>query len=133
MNLMQEIVAKVVYGLVVGSIEPQDVMIDVWDTISSEPRIQSDFLLMYHEYINWDIVSVHHCDFTDDEFEINVSHYSPKNLMEAKHQDELRKDIATNIRIDYKNSGLGSNACGPELLEKYRLKEKRIHFKFYIN
>lgn len=70
MNLIQEIVAKVVYGLVVGSIEPQDVMIDVWDNISSEPRIQSDFLLMYHEYINWDIVSVHHCDFTDDEFEM---------------------------------------------------------------
>ncbi len=68
----------------------------------------------------------------DEEMEINVSRYTSKMLMQAKHQDELIKDESTIIRIDYKNSGIGSNSCGPELLEKYRLSEKDIHFKFYI-
>ena len=73
--------------------------------------------------------------FTSDSgFEFNVSHYSSKALMEAKHIDELKKEDATIIRIDYKNSGIGSNSCGPVLLEKYRLSEKRIEdFTFYIS
>lgn len=67
-----------------------------------------------------------------DEMEINVSRYSAKALMDAKHQDELKKDEYITVRIDYKNSGVGSNSCGPELLEKYRLSEKYITFSFYI-
>lgn len=67
-----------------------------------------------------------------EDMEVNVSHYTCKMLMQANHQDELIKDDCTNIRIDYKDSGVGSNSCGPELLEKYRLSEKKIHFEFYI-
>ncbi len=67
----------------------------------------------------------------ETEFDINVSHYTKEMLDEAKHWDELSKD-ATTVRIDYKNSGIGSASCGPELLEKYRLSEKDIHFVFYI-
>ena len=52
--------------------------------------------------------------------------------MQAEHQDELIPDDAINLRVDYKNSGIGSNSCGPELLEKYRLSEKRINFTFFI-
>lgn len=55
-----------------------------------------------------------------------------KMLMQAKHWDELVKDEHINIRTDYKNSGVGSNSCGSELLEKYRLSEKKIHFEFFI-
>lgn len=69
----------------------------------------------------------------EDVMEINVSHYTSHMLMDAMHWDELEKDDATNIRIDYKNSGIGSNSCGPKLLEKYRLSEKEIHFEFYIS
>ncbi|MCR4693553.1 MAG: DUF4981 domain-containing protein [Firmicutes bacterium] len=68
----------------------------------------------------------------DTEFDMNVSHYTMEMLDKATHIDELRKDIGTNVRIDYKNSGIGSNSCGPELLEKYRLSEKDIHFVFYV-
>ena len=64
--------------------------------------------------------------------EFNISHYTAEMLMQASHQDELTKSDCTNIRIDYKNSGVGSNSCGPELLEKYRLSEKEIHFEFFI-
>ena len=69
---------------------------------------------------------------TDGEFDINVSHYTKEMLEKATHWDELEKDNGTNIRIDYKNSGIGSNSCGPELLEKYRLSEKDISMTFYI-
>ncbi len=65
-------------------------------------------------------------------FEFNVSHYSSHTLMNARHWDELKKSDSTIIRIDYKNSGIGSASCGPALLEKYRLSEKEIHFEFTI-
>ena len=69
---------------------------------------------------------------TEDYIEFNVSHYTAEALMHAYHQDELKKSEFTNVRIDYKNSGLGSASCGPELMEKYRLSEKDIHFEFSI-
>ncbi len=70
--------------------------------------------------------------FESEKFDFNVSQYSMANLTEANHTDELKKDGYTHLRIDYKMSGLGSNSCGPELLEKYRLCEKEIDFKFEI-
>ena len=70
---------------------------------------------------------------TNDKFEFNVSHYDSYNLTDAKHPHELVKNDTTNIRIDYKVSGVGSNACGPDLAEEYRLDEKVIHFNFFIN
>lgn len=70
---------------------------------------------------------------SDTDFEFNVSHYTAKALCHAMHIDELQKENATIIRIDYKDSGIGSNSCGPELDPKYRLDEKRIeNFVFYI-
>lgn len=65
-------------------------------------------------------------------FEFNVSSYTSKALTKAMHTDELKKNGCTNIRIDYKVSGIGSASCGPELLEKYRLSEKELDFEFYI-
>ena len=70
--------------------------------------------------------------FEAEEMEFNVSHYSADTLMRARHINELKKDSATNVRIDYKNSGIGSASCGPKLAEKYRLSEKDIHFEFTI-
>ena len=46
--------------------------------------------------------------------------------------DELEKNGVVNVRIDYKDSGVGSNSCGPDLLEKYRLDEKEIQFGFSV-
>ena len=68
----------------------------------------------------------------DDEFEFNVSLYTSDALTKAMHTNELKPNGKTNIRIDYKVSGIGSNSCGPELIEKYRLSEKDISFKFYM-
>ena len=54
-------------------------------------------------------------------------------LTKATHTDELQKTDKTYVRIDYKNSGLGSNSCGPGLPEKFQLNEKEINFKFTIS
>ena len=70
--------------------------------------------------------------YTDSEFEFNVSSYTSDALTKAMHTDELRSNDKTNIRIDYKVSGIGSNSCGPKLIEKYELNEKSIYFEFFI-
>lgn len=68
----------------------------------------------------------------DTPFESNISLYSTKVLMDALHIDELKTDGKTHVRIDYKNSGVGSNSCGPSLIEKYRLYANNVNFKFSI-
>ena len=51
-------------------------------------------------------------------------------LFRTRHAAELTKDGTTHVRIDYKNSGIGSSSCGPALMEQYRLREKEICFRF---
>ena len=70
--------------------------------------------------------------FESDRMEISVLHHSMESIYNAAHTDELKKSPFTHIRIDYKNSGIGSAACGPELKDEYRLKEKDIDFEFSI-
>lgn len=66
------------------------------------------------------------------EFSFNAAHYTPEDLTEAGHPYELNKRKETVINIDYKMSGVGSNSCGPELLNKYRLDEKEFEFNLKI-
>ena len=63
-------------------------------------------------------------------FDINVSKYSINQLDKAKHTDEIGDSYATHVRIDYKNSGVGSASCGPDLEPQFRLSEKKIQFNF---
>jgi beta-galactosidase len=65
-------------------------------------------------------------------FEINVSQYSTEELFRTGHAAELRKDGKTHVRIDYKDSGIGSNSCGPELADVYQLREKNFRFEFIL-
>ena len=66
------------------------------------------------------------------EFEFAVSEYDTMALQTAQHTDELKKNGFTNVRIDYKMSGVGSNSCGPKIAEKYRVADKKIKFTFKI-
>ncbi len=66
-------------------------------------------------------------------FETAVSQYSIDQIMKANHTDEIGESKATFVRIDYKSSGIGSNSCGPALMEKYQMNDKDIHFTFTIN
>ena len=65
-------------------------------------------------------------------FEAAVSRYSTGQIYRAAHTDELGESAHTYLRVDYKDSGLGSQSCGPELPEAYRLSEKAIHFAFSL-
>lgn len=34
--------------------------------------------------------------------------------------------------LDYRQNGIGSNSCGPQLIEKYRLDETEFHFELRL-
>lgn len=65
-------------------------------------------------------------------FSFNASHYTPEDLTLAQHHYELVRRDETILHLDYKMSGVGSNSCGPELLEVYRLDEKQFSFELNI-
>ena len=62
-------------------------------------------------------------------FCFNVSAYTQEELTEKKHNFELETSNYTVLCLDYAQSGIGSNSCGPELLEKYRLDCKEFEFE----
>lgn len=65
-------------------------------------------------------------------FSFNCSHYSSKQLTEVKHAYELVPLKETVVNIDMKQTGIGSNSCGPALDPKYRFEEEDIEFAFAV-
>ena len=61
-------------------------------------------------------------------FSFNVSVYTQEELTAKKHNFELQPSDNTILCLDYAQSGIGSNSCGPDLLEKYRLDSKEFEF-----
>ncbi|WP_159885649.1 glycoside hydrolase family 2 TIM barrel-domain containing protein [Paenibacillus puerhi] len=68
---------------------------------------------------------------TSSDFSFNAAHYTPEDLAAATHHHKLIKRKETIIHLDYKMSGVGSSACGPELMKPYRLEEKE--FEYLLN
>lgn len=66
--------------------------------------------------------------FSEKEFSFNASIYTQEELTKKKHNYELVPDGNTVFCLDYAQSGIGSNSCGPELSGKYRLDEKAFDF-----
>ena len=69
-----------------------------------------------------------------DGFSFMASHYSWKELDEAKHPFELRnmrklREDRVFVRLDADHHGLGTGSCGPKTLEKYALKTKSFEFE----
>ncbi|MCQ2425516.1 MAG: DUF4981 domain-containing protein [Lachnospiraceae bacterium] len=61
-----------------------------------------------------------------------ASHYGDETLTRVSHRDELPFDPLTYVSFDYRMSGIGSNSCGPQLDERFRLKEKEFTFSFRL-
>ena len=59
-------------------------------------------------------------------FSFNASYYTAKELERAAHNYELRKSGSLEVHLDYRQSGIGSGSCGPQLMPKYQLSEKFI-------
>ena len=68
------------------------------------------------------------------DFSFNASEYTEEELAEKRHNYELEKCGDNVICIDYRMAGVGSNSCGPELAEKYRLPipELTAQFRIYV-
>ena len=63
----------------------------------------------------------------DEPFGFNASYYTQEELTNKMHNFELEKSGSTVLCVDYAQSGIGSNSCGPDLIEKYRLNAQRFH------
>ena len=61
-------------------------------------------------------------------FSFNASHYTQEEMTEKQHNFELEECGSTVLCLDYAQNGIGSNSCGPELLEQYRLDDEVMDF-----
>ena len=65
-------------------------------------------------------------------FSFNASEYTQEELAEKRHNFELEKCGSNVICVDGKMAGVGSNACGPALAEKYRLPLPEVSMQLHI-
>lgn len=63
---------------------------------------------------------------------LNLSNYSNECIESAKHPFELEKEEDVMIYLDYLHSGLGSNSCGEEQLEQYKVKRQDFSMSFIL-
>ncbi len=66
-------------------------------------------------------------------FSMNASPYTAEELTNAAHNYELPESGKSVLCIDYRQNGIGSNSCGPELDEKYRFDEDEWEFGFTMH
>lgn len=66
-------------------------------------------------------------------FSMNASPYTAEELTNAAHNYELPESDKSVLCIDYRQNGIGSNSCGPELDEKYRFDEDEWEFGFTMH
>ncbi|MFV0401949.1 MAG: glycoside hydrolase family 2 TIM barrel-domain containing protein [Oscillospiraceae bacterium] len=62
----------------------------------------------------------------------NASPYTQEELTAKAHNYELEESGMTVLCLDYKNSGVGSNSCGPKIKEKYQFNEEEFHFNLEL-
>ncbi len=65
-------------------------------------------------------------------FSFNASNYTQEMLEKSAHNFELEESDSTVLCADYKLNGIGSNSCGPTVLEKYQFDENEFEFDFEI-
>lgn len=58
----------------------------------------------------------------------SVSHYTADDLTAAEHTYELAPRKETILNVDFAQCGLGSNSCGPEPWERYKLTHNAREF-----
>ena len=66
-------------------------------------------------------------------FEFSASHYSDAELLRCGHTNELEAIPGTIVTLDLRQRGLGTASCGPDTLEKYRIKPGRYEFRFVLS
>ncbi|MGI5900074.1 MAG: glycoside hydrolase family 2 TIM barrel-domain containing protein [Christensenellales bacterium] len=67
-----------------------------------------------------------------DGFSFNLSPYTQEELTAKAHNFELEQCGHSVLCFDYAQSGIGSNSCGPPLIEKYRFQPEEFTFTFHM-
>ncbi|BDR53232.1 beta-galactosidase [Bombiscardovia nodaiensis] len=73
------------------------------------------------DYVNVESQSIAILALSETPFSFNLSPYTQEELTDKGHNHELDESESTVLCLDYAQSGLGSNSCGPALAEPYRL------------
>jgi beta-galactosidase len=68
----------------------------------------------------------------EPQFEFSVSHFTDDDLFKAKHTHELEPHPEIYLNIDHRHRGLGTQGCGPDTEEKYRIPSARFAFSYHI-
>ena len=63
---------------------------------------------------------------------LNLANYTDEALELAKHPFEIQHAEDVIIHLDYLHSGLGSNSCGEEQLEEYKVKRQDFAMTFTL-
>ncbi|MFR1475762.1 MAG: hypothetical protein ACLSB9_08505 [Hydrogeniiclostridium mannosilyticum] len=61
-------------------------------------------------------------------FSFNISPYTQEELSAKAHNYELEECPDTVLCLDWAVSGIGSNSCGPQLLEQYCFQPAEFHY-----
>lgn len=65
-------------------------------------------------------------------FSFNASVYTQEELERVSHNYELKESDSIVFCMDYAMNGIGSNSCGPNVLDKYRFAEEAFQFQFEL-
>ena len=65
-------------------------------------------------------------------FSFNVSYYTQEELEKKTHNYELTESDSVVFCVDYALNGIGSNSCGPVVLEQYRFDDVLFRFQFTL-
>ena len=84
-----------------------------------------DYVILENEQLSLTAVA-------KEAFSFNASHYSQEELTRKKHNYELVQEEDTILCLDYAQNGIGSNSCGPELREKYKLNKEKFVFEMKL-
>ena len=68
----------------------------------------------------------------ENAFSFNASYYTQEELEEKTHNYELTKSDSVVFCVDYALNGIGSNSCGPVVLEQYRFDDVLFRFQFTL-
>lgn len=69
---------------------------------------------------------------SDGLFQWLATRYSPEDIEKAAHANELVPDSQVRVRLDVASCGVGTGACGPTTLDKYRVPCEETEFGFRI-
>ena len=70
--------------------------------------------------------------FAENAFSFNASYYTQEELEEKTHNYELTESDSVVFCVDYALNGIGSNSCGPVVLDQYRFDDVLFRFQFTL-